>query len=147
MDRYIFLIVIFTSLIISQLLKFIIEAIKYKKINIYRLLDGSGGMPSSHSAIVSSVTMTVFLLYGGDSPLFAVSLVFSLITMYDAMGIRYESGKQAAAINKLNEKMAKLCVRKEKTKLNEQIGHKKKEVLCGMLLGIIVSVILVKIII
>lgn len=120
MNKYIFLIVIFTSLILSQVLKFIIETIKNKKINIIRLLDGSGGMPSSHSAVSSSLTMTSLLLYGIDSPFFAISLVFTLITMYDAMGIRYESGKQAEAINKLNKKIGSLSVREDLVKLKEQ---------------------------
>ena len=108
---------------------------------------GSGGMPSSHSAVSSSLTMTTLLLYGIDSPFFAISLVFTLITMYDAMGIRYESGKQAEAINKLNKKIGSLSVREDLVKLKEQIGHKPIEVLCGMLLGIIVSYIMINLII
>lgn len=80
MNKYIFLIVIFNSLILSQVLKFIIEVIKNKKINIIRLLDGSGGMPGSHSVVSSLLTMTTLLLYGIDSPFFAISLVFTLIT-------------------------------------------------------------------
>ena len=145
MEKYIFLLVIFVTLITSQVLKFIIESIQSKKINIFRLFDGSGGMPSTHSSLVSSLTMTIYLLYGVDNPLFAISLVFSLITMYDAMGIRFEAGKQAEAINELNEKIKQFRKRKS-TKLKEQIGHQPIEVLAGLLLGITISFILVNLI-
>lgn len=145
MEKYIFLLVIFVTLITSQVLKFIIESIQTKKINIFRLFDGSGGMPSTHSSLVSSLTMTIYLLYGVDNPLFAISLVFSLITMYDAVGIRFEAGKQAEAINELNEKIKQFRKRKS-TKLKEQIGHQPIEVLAGLLLGITISFILVNLI-
>lgn len=146
MEKYIFIIVSITSLVISQIIKFLVEAIKYKKINIIRLLDGSGGMPSSHSALVSSLTTTILLIYGIDSPLFGISLVFSIVVMYDAMGIRYETGKQAEVINEIAEKIKLFDVRREIIKLKEQVGHKPIEVLAGMLLGIVISIIIVNII-
>lgn len=146
MDKYLFLIVIATSVVVSQILKCIVETIKFKKINIVRLLDGTGGMPSTHSCLVSSLTTTILLLYGIESPLFIISLVFSLIVMYDAMGIRYESGKQAEAINNLVAKMSKLETRKEIKKLKEQVGHKPIEVFCGMILGVVISFLIVNII-
>lgn len=146
MEKYIFIIVSLVAIVTSQIIKFLVETIKYKKVNIVRLLDGSGGMPSSHSALVSSLTTTILLIYGVDSPLFAISLVFSIVVMYDAMGIRYETGKQAEVLNEIAEKMKLFDVRKEIKRLKEQVGHKPIEVLAGMLLGIVISIIIVNII-
>ena len=86
-------------------------------------------MPSTHSALVSSISTIIYLDFG-ISPLFAVTLVFSLIVIYDSMGIRYESGKQAEVINDMAG-----------TNLQEKIGHKPIEVFVGTLLGLIFSLI------
>ena len=87
-------------------------------------------MPSSHSSFVTSITTLIYLNYGLFSPLFAICLVFSLVTIYDAMGIRYESGKQAQVLNKIT-----------KGNLKESLGHKPIEVLVGVIFGIVMAVI------
>lgn len=117
--------------IISQSIKFIIETIKYKKININRLFDGMGGMPSTHSSLVSSLSTIIYLDYGINNPLTIVTIIFSLITIYDAMGIRYECSKHAHIINNLTN-----------NNINEKLGHKPSETLIGCLLGIILTIIL-----
>ena len=117
-------------IILSQTLKFIIYFIRSAKIDIIRFLDGMGGMPSSHSSFVTSITTLIYLNYGLFSPLFAICLVFSLVTIYDAMGIRYESGKQAQVLNKIT-----------KGNLKESLGHKPIEVLVGVIFGIVMAVI------
>lgn len=129
-----YIIIPFFIAILSQIVKTIIETIKYKKINISRLFDGMGGMPSTHSALVASLTTLIYLNYGIISPLFSISLIFSLIVIYDSMGIRYESGKQAKTINNILG-----------TKLKEPLGHKPIETLIGVLFGIVLSIILNKI--
>ena len=129
-----YIIIPFFIAILSQIVKTIIETIKYKKINISRLFDGMGGMPSTHSALVASITTLIYLNYGITSPLFSISLIFSLIVIYDSMGIRYESGKQAEVINNTLG-----------TNLKEQLGHKPIETLIGVLFGIVLSIILNKI--
>lgn len=129
-----YIIIPFFIAILSQIVKTIIETIKYKKINISRLFDGMGGMPSTHSALVASITTLIYLNYGITSPLFSISLIFSLIVIYDSMGIRYESGKQAKTINNILG-----------TKLKEPLGHKPIETLIGVLFGIVLSIILNKI--
>lgn len=88
-----------------------------------------GGMPSTHSALVSSISTIIYLDYG-ISPLFAVTLIFSLITIYDSMGVRYESGKQAKVLNDIIG-----------SKLNEKIGHKPIETFVGILIGIIFTIL------
>lgn len=140
MKQYQYLICPLITLIICQIIKFIIETIKTGEANVGRLLNGTGGMPSSHTSFSSSVTMLVGYNLGFDSPLFAVALVFMFIVSYDAMGLRYESGKQAEAINLLFDEIGK--IKKPKavfTKLKEQLGHKPLEVLMGLLLGTVVS--------
>lgn len=130
---YIYLICPFTALIICQVIKFTIESIKYKRLDFDRLFNGTGGMPSTHTTFSSSLTMLIGYKLGFDNPIFAISLIFTLITSYDALGIRYESGKQAEAINYL------LKGRVGFQKLKEQLGHKPLEVFVGLLLGTFVA--------
>ena len=125
-----YIIIPFSAAVISQSIKILFEYIKYKKISFIRFINGMGGMPSTHSTLVSSMCMIVYLDYG-ISPLFAVTLFFSLIVIYDSMGIRYESGKQAEIINKYTG-----------SNLKEKIGHKPIEVLVGILLGILFSLVI-----
>ena len=99
MDKYIYIICPFVTLVICQIIKFIIEAIENKKMNFARLINGCGGMPSSHTSLSSSETMLIGFEMGFDTPLFAACLIFTFITAYDAMGLSWESGKQAEAIN------------------------------------------------
>ena len=89
-----------------------------------------GGMPSTHSSLVSSLTTLVYI---DTSILFSITLFFSLIVIYDSMGIRYESGNQAKVLNKILG-----------TSFKEPLGHKPIEVLFGVLLGIILTIILNK---
>lgn len=140
MIEYQYLLCPFVTLLICQLIKFTIESIRDKKMNFGRLFNGTGGMPSSHTSFSSSVTMLIGYNIGFDSPIFAVALVFMLITAYDAMGLRFESGKQAEAINLLFDELGK--IRKPRyvfKKLKESLGHKPLEVLVGLLLGTTVS--------
>lgn len=117
--------------IITQCIKFIIETIKTKKIDIIRLFDGMGGMPSTHSALVSSLSTIIYLNYGIESPLTSITIIFSLLVIYDSMGIRYESGRQAQEINRLTG-----------SNLKEQLGHKPLETLVGVFLGIILTILI-----
>lgn len=131
MNKYKLIIIPLLGVIISQIIKFIIESIKYKKILVNRLLNGSGGLPSSHATLVSTLTSLIYLNYG-YSEYFAISLIFSLIILYDAIGVRYEVGRHAKVLNKLNN---------FSKPLKELIGHTLSEVFCGIILGIIISII------
>ena len=117
--------------VITQCIKFIIETIKTKKIDIIRLFDGMGGMPSTHSALVSSLSTIIYLNYGMESPLTSIAIIFSLIVIYDSMGIRYESGRQAQLLNRLTD-----------SNLKEQLGHKPLETLVGVFLGIVLAILI-----
>lgn len=132
MSKYKLIIIPLFGVIISQIIKFIIESIKYKKILFNRLINGSGGLPSSHATLVSSLTNLMYLNYG-YSEYFVISLVFSLIILYDAIGVRYEVGKHARILNELNN---------SNKPLKELIGHTLFEVLCGIILGCLISFLL-----
>ena len=106
---------------------------------IETLLWRTGGMPSSHSALVSSVTTAIAFKYGVSSDLFVFSCCFSLIVVRDAMGVRRTSGLQAHALNDLGKQVSeKLDVSFEPVK--ETRGHKPIEVAVGLLLGIVIGV-------
>ena len=115
--------------ILSQGIKVLIEFIKTKKFSFNRFINGMGGMPSTHSALVSSLSTIIYIDYG-MSAIFSVTFIFSLIIIYDSMGIRYESGKHAEVLNIITE-----------SNLNEKIGHKPLEVFVGTLMGFFITCI------
>ena len=141
MEKYKFIIIPLIAVAICQTIKFIIESLMNKKVSISRLLDGAGGIPSSHSTVTSCLTTIIGLNQGFDSPIFALSTIFCLVVMYDAAGIRYETEKQAKIINKLTKKVKLENLTGELKELSEEVGHKPIEVLCGLILGILVGII------
>lgn len=138
MSEYKFIIIPILSVIVAQIIKTIIETIINKRFDVRRLFNGSGGMPSSHSTLVVSLVTIIGLNYGISSIYFAISLILSLVVLYDAMGIRYETGKQAEIINKISKQIKF----KEFISLKEKIGHKPIEVLGGIITGIVMAIIL-----
>lgn len=138
MDRFKYVIVPVFTLVLCQLLKFIIEGIKNKDFSLRRLLNGSGGMPSSHTALCTSL-LTMFALNEGiDTPYFAIMLVITLVVAYDGMNVRLETGKQAKTINVLVDSIFE---KSDFETLKEELGHRPKEVLFGLLLGIAIAII------
>lgn len=119
---------------IAQFTKIILVFIKEKRFDATRIV-GSGGMPSSHSSLVMALTISIGKYNGFHSPLFAVSLIMSLVVMYDAAGVRRAAGKQAAIINSLLIERSD----EKKEKLKELLGHTPLEVFAGAFLGIIVG--------
>ena len=138
MDRFKYVIVPVFTLVLCQILKFIIEGIKNKDFSLRRLLNGSGGMPSSHTALCTSL-LTMFALNEGiDTPYFAIMLVITLVVAYDGMNVRLETGKQAKTINVLVDSIFE---KNDFETLKEELGHRPKEVLFGLLLGIAIAII------
>lgn len=125
----------------AQILKIVLHYL-YKKDVDLKLLFSSGGMPSSHSAFVSSLTTSVGLTDGFLSNLFAVCLVLSFIVMYDAAGVRRAAGKQAAVINIIVENIENQGIKID-GRLKELLGHSPIEVISGAILGIIIAVIII----
>ncbi|MBM3253263.1 MAG: divergent PAP2 family protein [Candidatus Omnitrophica bacterium] len=125
--------------IIAQSIKVIIGIIKEKRFN-FKWFVGTGGMPSSHVAGVSALATSVGLSFGFDSPIFAISAIFTIIIMFDAQGVRRASGKQAEILNKMIEDIYLKREIKE-DKLKEFIGHTPFQVFIGAALGIFISVV------
>lgn len=122
---------------IAQVIKVIIKLIRTRVIDL-KLIIGSGGMPSSHSAIVTSMATSIGYIHGFESSYFAMAAVLSMIVMYDATGIRRAAGKQAEVLNVLIHKMGDPELPIDK-KLKELLGHTPLQVLMGALLGISVG--------
>lgn len=122
-----------------QLFKVVYDLVKTGKFNFKRIL-GAGGMPSSHSAVVTSLATMIGNDYGFDSAIFALSLIFAFVVMYDAAGVRRAAGKQAKLLNKIVETPGLTSVQVSE-KLVEVLGHSPKQVIVGALIGVIVGFI------
>mgnify|MGYP000003281234 FL=1 len=138
-----FLLVALSSWFWAQLIKTILHAIVTKRVDFTRLV-GDGGMPSGHSATVSSLATAAALVYGLGSFEFAIALVFAIVVCKDAMGVRLETGKQAAIINDIVEAFNVLTSEEKlpDAKLKEFVGHTPLQVIAGILLGIVNAVLL-----
>ena len=125
---------------IAQAAKVILTSMRQRRLNL-RVLAETGGMPSSHAAIVMGMTTAVGKYAGVSSAAFAIALIFSFVVMYDAAGLRRAAGRQAAILNRLVEDLVHMRGMQEQ-RLRELLGHTPIEVLVGALLGIVVGLIL-----
>lgn len=125
-----------SSWAIAQVIKTIINVIEMKKFDPERLV-GAGGMPSSHSATVCALVMSVGLRYGADTYEFAMAAVFAIVVMYDAINVRQEAGKHAKWINLINATMDPNI--RIDAKFKEYLGHTPLQVIAGAMIGIIVA--------
>lgn len=143
----------------AQIIKTALTFFRIRELRLERLI-GAGGMPSSHSALVCSMTLAMAKLVGFDSPLFGLTFAFAMVVMYDAMGVRRAAGEQAKVLNKiifsqvfdmLNQELDELAGEEvpspegkqdappDQKELKEYLGHTPLEVLGGMLLGILIA--------
>lgn len=134
----IFLVIIVWCII--QFTKVIIDIIRYKRIYTGHIF-ASGGFPSFHSGLASSVTMLVRLQYGFGSVFFAVAFAFSVLFAYDAMNLRYETGQHAHYINDLRTELQTILQKKAHLPLKERIGHTPREVAGWIVFGTILTYI------
>jgi uncharacterized protein len=123
--------------ILAQALKIPIDLLQTRHWN-WALFFAAGGMPSSHSALVTSTAMAVGLHYGFENPIFAVATALAMIVVYDATGIRRQAGMQAQKINVLVEELLKGHPISEEH-LREVLGHTPLEAMGGVLLGLLVA--------
>lgn len=128
--------------IIAQTIKVALGVFREKRFN-FRWFVGTGGMPSSHAAGVAALATSIGVTYGFDSAIFAVTLVFALIVLFDAQGVRLSSGRQAEILNKMLDDIY-WKKKFDDEKLKEFIGHTPVEVFAGVILGILVSLLLYK---
>jgi uncharacterized protein len=139
------------GIIFAQFIKIPIKFLITRKLD-WKLMTSTGGMPSSHSAAVTSLTTAIAYETGIDSPLFAVSAIFAVIVMFDATGIRFQAGQQAIIINQMRVDFqtfvqeAKGWQKKDGDQkiqeLKTLLGHKPSEVFAGAVTGVVISIII-----
>ena len=136
-----FLITGLSAWAVAQLLKTVIHYFIYKKVDFTRLF-GDGGMPSGHSATVTSIAVTAAIHYGTGSFEFALAAILAIIVCHDAMGVRLETGKQAIVLNELVKAFNVLSDQdlSEEVKLKEFVGHTPVQVIAGITLGVLAAV-------
>ena len=122
-----------------QTFKVVYDLVTTKKFNFKRIM-GAGGMPSSHSAIVTGLATLIGKYEGVDTPIFALALIVAFVVMYDACGVRRAAGKQAALLNKIVETPGLSGVQVSE-RLVEVLGHTPTQVVVGALIGVIVGLI------
>ena len=139
------LMVSLTGWLVAQVLKTLVDFVIMKEINWERMV-GDGGMPSAHSATVTSLAVAMGRYCGIDSPLFALSAIFAIIVMHDAMGVRRETGEQAKVLNKMLEEWMDILAGQNKNsplmdmkQLKEMVGHTPLQVVFGAILGVIIG--------
>ena len=125
---------------LAQAAKLTLTSVRRRRLNL-RVLAETGGMPSSHSAIVAGLTTAVGKHAHIDSPEFAIALIFTFVVMYDAAGLRRAAGRQAEVLNRLVEDLVHMRGVQE-ARLRELLGHTPFEVLVGALIGLVVGLIL-----
>ena len=137
-----FLLVGLSAWFVAQVLKTILYALENRKLDWTRLF-GDGGMPSGHSATVTSLATYCGLNFGFGSYQFALSAIVAIIVCHDAAGVRLETGKQAIVINEIMEAFELLAPNKiSEANLKEFVGHTPIQVLAGILLGILCAIVM-----
>ncbi len=132
------LIVALAACLLAQFLKLVVELVRHRKIN-FRVLFETGGMPSSHSALVTALTVGIGQTIGWASPAFAATTVFAVIVMYDAAGVRQAAGKQAKILNQIVDELFQEKPEFHEERLKELLGHTPVQVILGSMLGLVVA--------
>jgi acid phosphatase family membrane protein YuiD len=131
---YSYLITPFAAWFFAGIIKFIINSFVFKKLAFSQI--GYGGMPSNHSAIVSSMVMIIAIKAGIGHPAFGASITFAFVVILDAYSLRRQIGKHAEVINKI------ASIEPEHSLLRERIGHTRMEILNGIIVGVAVAVVI-----
>ena len=130
----------FAAWFFAQALKLIIHLVVAHKVD-FRLLVGTGGMPSSHTASVTALTTSVGLTTGFTSPVFLVALLYCIVVISDALGVRRAAGRQARLLNMIVDELGHNKLHAEK-RMKELLGHTPIEAAAGILIGIIFPILL-----
>ena len=125
---------------LAQASKVILTSVRQRRLNL-RVLAETGGMPSSHAAIVMGLTTAIGKYSGVATAQFAIALIFSFVVMYDAAGLRRAAGRQAAVLNRLVEDLVHMRGMQEQ-RLRELLGHTPVEVLVGAIIGVVVGLLI-----
>lgn len=150
------------AIIFTQLIKFPIALLFNRKSAKINIVTSTGGMPSSHSAAVSSLISSLIFDYGFHSPLVAIATIFGVIVMFDSMGVRRQSGEQGIVLDELTRNYIKMhsdefthaksnadinpvildtdYIEYEKMIVKKYLGHKPSEVIIGVITGMLVAI-------
>lgn len=120
---------------LAQLIKVLLDVVLLRQFDVKRFVS-SGGMPSSHSALVVACTTAVGKLYGIDGPVFALAAILSAVVMYDACNVRRSAGDTAHLVNQLLMHVEKLTAQELADNLKEVMGHTPLQVAAGAILGL-----------
>ena len=123
---------------IAQLAKLILVLIREKRLE-WRNLISSGGMPSSHAAVVGALATAVGMVQGLGSVTFGIAVILAIIVMYDAAGVRQSVGQQAAILNRIIDELRFRRVTELERDLREFIGHTQFQVFIGVCIGILIA--------
>lgn len=134
------LLVAIVACLVAQLSKLLVELIKSHKFDL-RVLVTTGGMPSAHSALVTALAAGVGQTAGWASSEFAIAVIFAVIVMYDAAGVRQAAGKQARILNQIIDELFTEGKEFNEDRLKELLGHTPFQVLIGLVMGIVISCI------
>jgi acid phosphatase family membrane protein YuiD len=137
------LVAAFSAWALAQTIKVPLEYILRRKWD-WGLLLSTGGMPSSHSALVMGLSVSIGLQEGFKSPLFAISWVLAMVVIYDAIGIRRQAGDHARVLNLMIDELFTGHPLAEK-ELKEVLGHTPREVIAGVVLGIVVPYLVIRV--
>jgi uncharacterized protein len=132
------LLVAVAACLIAQVLKLIIDLIQNGKVSV-KVLTTTGGMPSAHSALVTALATGVGGSLGWKSAEFAIAMIFAIIVMYDAAGVRQAAGKQARILNQMVDELFSEDHKFNEEKLKELLGHTPVQVIAGSILGVVIA--------
>ncbi len=132
------LLVAIAACLIAQVLKLTIDTIQNGKVSV-KVLTTTGGMPSAHSALVTSLATGVGQSLGWQSAEFAIATIFAIVVMYDAAGVRQAAGKQARILNQIIDELFSDNHKFNEEKLKELLGHTPVQVIAGSVLGIAIT--------
>lgn len=130
------------SWVVAGVLKMIIDFVVNKRFSFRRIV-GAGGMPSSHTSTVVALAISVAYYSGVESVSFAIALIFMIIVIHDAIGVRLETGKQAKVLNAMMFESDAFKDLDFEQKLKEYVGHTPSQAFVGAIVGILVSVIMI----
>ncbi len=136
------LIIAATAWLTAGVLKVLVELLVNKRFNISRVF-GAGGMPSSHTATVVSLSISLGYYEGLKSASFALAVIFTIIVIHDAVGVRLETGKQAKVLNKMLFESKAFSELDFETALKEYVGHTPFQALIGAIVGAAVAVVMI----
>ena len=132
----------FSGWVLAQIIKVPLEYFLRRRWD-WSLLFSSGGMPSSHSALVTGTAVGIGIAEGFNSPMFALALVLAVVVIYDAIGVRRQAGDHARVLNLMIDELLTGHPLAEK-ELKEMLGHTPREVVGGIALGIVMSILVMQ---